>query len=342
MSSHKIPVAVVGAGLFGQTHLRAYTLHPGADLRVVCDVNPKALKKAQRTYNVPEATSDFMEVARNNEIEAVSVATPDFLHRDIVVAMLKAGKHVLVEKPLATTVADATAMVKAAKASGKELMIDFHNRFNPPFVEAKKRIAKGEFGDPVMASGRQANPLSVPMKMLSWAGKSGPQWFLFPHLIDVISWLVDRRVERVTAAARKGILAAKGIDCLDCVQALLEYKDCSALVETSWVLPDTLPNVVDFSVTLFGSKERIAISPIGPLMEVSGPKRFEAPIVGPIVEAHGVYSGWMYNPVHHFVNSLLAGKSPMCTPEDGWHNTAVICAIEESVRTKKTVVVETL
>ena len=337
-----LKTAVVGAGLFGQVHLRGYTENRHTDLVMVCDINKKNLTQAKKTYGVKRVTTDYMDIAKNPEIDAVSVATPDFLHREIVCALLKAGKHVLCEKPLATNLPDATAMVKAARAGGKELMIDFHNRFNPPFVEAKKRIDSGEFGDPVMGSGRQANPLYVPTKMLSWAAKSGPQWFLFPHLIDIVSWLLGRQALKVTAAGRKKILKKMGINCYDYVQALLEYRDCSAIVETSWVIPDTLPNFVDFQVTVFGSKERIGIKPLGPLMEVSGPKKFEQPIVGPIVQAHGVQMGWMYNPLCHFVNSLVAGKSPMCGPDEGWHNSAVICAIEKSITTKKTQKVETL
>ena len=337
----KMTFAVVGAGLFGQVHLRAYAQHPQADLKLVCDVSDKNLRKAKKTFNVA-VCRDYRHVAADAEIDAVSVATPDFLHCEIVCAMLQAGKHVLVEKPLATNTAEARRMVKAARDAGKVLMVDFHNRFNPPFVEAKKRIESGELGEPVMASGRQANPLFVPLKMLPWASKSGPHWFLFPHLIDIVGWLLDRRVIRATAWGHRGILKSRGVDTWDAIQALLEYRDCSAIVETCWVIPDTLPKLVDFSVTLFGSKARIGINPLGPTINVSGPKRYEEPIVGALMEAQGMFGGWMYGPANHFINSVLAGRTPICTAEDGFHNTAVICAIEESIRTDRTVEVETL
>jgi predicted dehydrogenase len=337
----KLNVAVVGAGLFGQVHLRAYTQNPRVTLKMVCDVSDKNLKAAKKTYGAP-VCKDLHAVASDPEIDAVSVATPDFLHREIVVALLKAGKSVLVEKPLATTVADARAMVKAARDAGTTLMIDFHNRFNPPFAEAQRRVASGEFGAPVMASGRQANPLFVPLKMLSWAGKSGPHWFLFPHLIDVIGWMLGRRAVKVTAIGHRGILKSMGVDTYDSIQALLQYKDCSAMVETCWIIPDTMPNLVDFSVTLFGSKQRIGITPLGPTMSVAGQKKFEHPIVGPLTEQLGMYGGWMYSPINHFVGSLLAGKQPICTAEDGFHNTAVICAIEKSIKSGQTVEVEEL
>ena len=335
-------VAVIGTGLFGQVHLQGYTEHPKAELKLICDVNAKALRKAARTYKVPAATADYRDVVNDPSIDAVSVATPDFLHREIVCALLKAGKHVLCEKPLATSLRDAAAMVKAAKAARRHLMVDFHNRFNPPFIEAKGRVGTPSFGEPLMAQAHMANPLSVPMKMLSWASKSGPQWFLFPHVIDLVCWLFDRRVERVTAVGRKGVLKAKGIDTYDTVQALLEFKDCSATVHTSWVLPNSTPIICLFGVSLFGTLGQMDITPIGHEISAAAPKQFVTPVVGALVDAHGEKTGWMYSPVNHFVNRLLDGAKPMVTPEEGFHNTAVICAIEKSIRTRKAADVEKL
>ena len=337
----RLNVALVGAGLFGQTHVQAYARHPGADLKLVCDVNEEILKAAADTYAC-ETCTDFREVAAAADIDAVSVATPDFLHREIVCAMLESGKHVLVEKPMATSIADARAMVEAARAEGTCLMTDFHNRFNPPHVEAKDRIESGAFGDPVMASSRLANTLYVPREMLSWAGKSGPQWFLFPHIVDLTCWLFGRQARRVTASGHKGILQEMGIDAYDAVQALVEFEDCSATFETCWVIPDSHPMVVDFAVTLFGSKQRIAIKSLGPLSEVSGGEKLEWPIVGALQNIYGRTFGWMLLPIMHFVDSILAGETPMVTPEEGFHNTAVICAIEQSIETGRPVDVEML
>jgi len=337
----KLNVAVIGAGLFGQVHLYAYKLHPKAHLKLVCDVNEARLKKVKEDFDV-EVTADYKEALKDETIDAVSVVTPDFMHREIVTAALKAGKHVLVEKPLATDTGEAREMVKAAKSARKQLMVDFQNRWNPPIVEAKRRIAAGDFGIPVIAHARLANTLSVPREMLSWSGRSGPHWFLYPHIIDMICWLFERQAVRVTAIGRKGVLQSMGIDTYDAIQALVEFTDCSATFETAWILPDSFPHVVDFTATLLGTKSRIALNPLGPLMDVSGEKRFEWPIVGATQEIHGKVEGWQLMPITHFVDSLLNDRRPMCTPEEGFHNTAIICAVEESIETGKTVAVENL
>jgi predicted dehydrogenase len=333
-------VAVVGAGLFGQVHLNAYAQHANANLKLVCDLDAKRRRQVEKEFGA-QTCDDYRAVLEDETIDAVSVVTPDFLHREIVTAMLQAGKHVIVEKPLATTVADARAMVKAAQKSGKTLMVDFHNRWNPPFAEAKKRIAAGEFGEPVMAAGRLSNTLFVPLKMLAWAGQSGPHWFLFPHIMDVVCWLFDREPQRVTAIGRKGILSARGIDTYDAIQTLVEFEDCSATFDTSWIIPETFPSIVDFSCVLFGTKGRLEVARPYQL-EVTGPKRNETPFVGALGNFYGRWDGWQLAPITHFVDCLLENRAPICKPEEAFRNTALICAVEKSIETGKTAKVEKL
>ncbi len=98
---------IIGLGVWGETHLIAYSYSPLANLACICDKNEKVLAARKEEYAVPCATTDYRELLANDEIDAVSVVTPDFLHREIAVAACEAGKHVLLEKPMATTVEDA-------------------------------------------------------------------------------------------------------------------------------------------------------------------------------------------------------------------------------------------
>lgn len=337
---NSLQVAVVGAGQFGQVHLNAYAQHPQARLALVCDLSEERRRDAETKFGARTCT-DYREVAADPSIEAVSVVTPDFLHREIVTALLEAGKHVLVEKPLATNLADARAMIAAAERAGKRLMVDFQNRWNPPLAAAKEQIVSGAFGDPVMASARLANTLFVPREMLAWAGKSGPHWFLFPHIIDLVCWLFDRPARRVTAHGQKGVLRAQGIDTYDAIQALVEFDDCSATFETAWIIPDTFPNTVDFNMTLFGSKSRIGI-PRSPALDIATSDKFAWPGHGAFQNVNGRMEGWQLSPILHWVDALRAGRTPLCTPAEAFHNTAVICAILDSIEQGKTVEVEML
>ena len=145
----KVKCAVIGVGIFGEIHCHTYSTYENTELVIVCDVNEKRVKEIAKKYKT-SYTTDYKEIVKNKEIEIVSVATPDFLHKDITVAMLKSGKNVLVEKPMATKVDEAEEMVYTAKKYGVFLMTDFHNRFNPAIVLTKERIEKGELGKIVM------------------------------------------------------------------------------------------------------------------------------------------------------------------------------------------------
>jgi predicted dehydrogenase len=322
-------VAVVGAGLFGQVHLHAYHQHPKANLALVCDLSEERRRNANEKFGA-QTCDDYRIVAEDDSIDAVSVVTPDTMHREVVTAMLEAGKHVLVEKPLATNLEDARAMIATAKKSGNHLMVDFQNRWNPPMTAAKEHIVGGGFGQPVMASARLANRLSVPRDMLAWAGQSGPHWFLYPHIIDMVCWLFDRQARRVTAKGHRGVLREMGIDTYDAIQALVEFDDCSATFETAWIIPDSFPNNVDFNMTLFGTKSRIGI-PRTSAIDIADSEKFGWPNYGANQDIHGRQEGWQLSPVFHWIDALLEGREPLCKPEEAFHNTAIICAIEESI-----------
>ncbi len=334
----QIKAAVVGVGLFGEYHAKAYAEYHRSELAMVCDMNEQRAKAVAQKYGC-DYTTKSEEIADRPDIEAVSIATPDFAHRDVALQLISAGKNVLVEKPLATSTAEAREMVKAAKMHGVKLMVDFQNRWNPPFVQAKQSIKAGELGDPVIVSGRLSNTLSVPTDMLSWSGKSGPQWFLFPHLIDIVAWLFEQKAIEVYALGRKGILTSRGIDTYDAIQALVSFESFFATVETAWVLPDSHPSLVDFGIVLLGTKGRMNIRADNQGVEFSG-KKHQWPFVLSQQDAHGITSGFMQYPMMHFVDCVADDKTPLGTGEEGFHITAIIEAIEKSIAAGKPVKVE--
>src|SRR4030095_746501 len=137
-------------------------------------------------------------------------------------AMLGGGKHVLVEKPLATSVGEARAMIDAADRGVPKLMVDLHARWQPLFMGAKGYVERGELGAPVMAYARLSDTIHVPTEMLNWGGQSGPEWFLFPHTMDVVRWLFGRDPIEVYAKGYRGVLESRGIECWDAIQAMRE------------------------------------------------------------------------------------------------------------------------
>ena len=327
--------AVVGCGIFGSYHVRAYAEYPRSELVLVCDLDEKRARTMGRQFGC-DYTTKSSDIARRDDIHAVSIATPDFAHTKVALEMIRAGKDLLIEKPLATTTREAERIVKAAKKARVRVMVDFHNRFSPPFVKAKEDIDAGTLGAVVSGFARLSNKASVPLKWLSWAGRSGPQWFLFPHVVDLVRWLTGQEAREVFAIGTKGVLKAKGVDAYDTVQALVRFEQASIEFDTSWILPDSWPSNIDFVVELMGTNGTLNVDAERQLLEVAG-RRLEHPFITGSMDVHGQTAGFFHLPIRHFVDCLLDDTPFLCTGEDGLATTRIIEAIERSIKTRKLV-----
>jgi len=327
--------ALIGAGLFGEMHARAYSSHPKAELAIVCDLNGERAKEIAAKYGAARYTTDWPEIASDAGIDAASIATPDFAHTEIAAAFAKSGKHLLVEKPLATTVAECEQIIAAAKATGVKLMVDFHNRWNPVFHEAHRRVQSGEIGSPRFVYYRLSNTSFVPLEMLSWAQKSSVLWFLGSHAIDMTCWLIGEWPHRVYSVSRQEVLKGLGIDTPDLFQSVLEFPGGAvASIENVWFLPQTAPNVVDVKCELIGSKETMYLDTSShgafTIHGASG-VRYADVMGAPFV--HGKFYGFQLESIRHFADCVTEDREPLVSGEVGLEVTRVACAIEESVRT---------
>ncbi|MGE7119442.1 Gfo/Idh/MocA family protein [Peribacillus sp. NPDC046944] len=142
----KVQVGVIGCGSIAKNrHFPEYEAHQETDIVAVCDIAQDRANAAAQRYDA-KAYTDYIELLKNKDIDVVSVCTPNYLHAPITIAALEAGKHVLCEKPMATSLEDAEKMNEAAIKSGKILMIGHNQRFVPSHQKAKKLIESGELG----------------------------------------------------------------------------------------------------------------------------------------------------------------------------------------------------
>lgn len=325
--------ALIGAGLFGQRHAQAYQRHPLVDFKYVCDLDEARAKSIAETYGAQAFTTDFNEIMADPDVIAVSVATPDPAHRAAVVAAAKAGKHILVEKPLATTVEDAEAMIAAADEAGVKLMVDFHNRANPPMVAARDAVARGDIGKPSYVYTRLSNTVAVPRDMLKWSSQSSALWFLGSHMIDVVGWILNDKPVRAYVVSRDGILKEMGVDAPDFHVATIEYESGTVGVfEHAWILPDTYNTVKDLKVELLGSKGAIQIDGShNRTMELYTQQKGAFPDM--LVPPFGPnLTGFVLDAVVHFVEAVLFDKPVLATGEEGLANTKIISALIEAAR----------
>ena len=144
----KIKVGVIGCGTIANSaHIPAYLKNEEAEIRYFCDIIPERAEKAVKDYGCGVAVTDYHDVINDPEIDAVSVCTPNKAHSEITIAALKAGKHVLCEKPAARTYAEVEQMQKTAEECGKILNIGVVNRFNDAVNKIRDLIKAGELGD---------------------------------------------------------------------------------------------------------------------------------------------------------------------------------------------------
>jgi len=143
----KIRVAMLGAGLMARSHMEAIAkLGDRAELVAVADVNAEARQRAAAEFGIEEQYEDALAAAREAAADAVIVCIPNHLHAPATLAALENGKHVLVEKPMALSRADAGAMVAAAEHAGRVLMCGLSLRFMSPIRQVKALVAKGATG----------------------------------------------------------------------------------------------------------------------------------------------------------------------------------------------------
>lgn len=338
---NKIGFGVIGAGLWGESHAHVFASHPYAELVGVYDINKAKAKELSEQYGAK--CYDSLELMLEDEkVEAVGIATPDFAHRDVAVKAANAGKHILLEKPLATTLEDTDAIADAVKKNNVRLMVDFHARWNPPFVIAKNKIVEGELGDIVSGYYRLNDVISVPMGMLSWAEKSSILWFLGSHAVDTLRWLFNDEVEKVYSVSREGVLKGKGINVPDIYQTILEFRSgIIATIENNWIVPNTQPNVNDMKLNVLGSKGMIDMDLTNHgLISVFTEDKLTQPdtLVNPFI--HGKRQGFAIEAIRDFVERLAKDEAFVTDLDDGINVTKTILAIMKSAKSGKPELVE--
>lgn len=208
MTSRPIRVAVIGAGFFGSTLARAAANHADLDVVLVCDRDPEAAARlAQDVGATP--TTELFEVVRSADVDLAMVATPNHLHAEQVLSLLRADKHVFVEKPLTIDAEDARAMVAAAGEAQRLLLVGHVLRTLPGVKRARAMARSGELGDLLEGYGVRSRVVHVPDGVTDWwkldNARSGGEMLHELHELDLICWFLGGepiQVESLAGAPR--------------------------------------------------------------------------------------------------------------------------------------------
>ncbi len=251
-------IGVVGGGKFGTNHLITFKQLEGqgrVKLAGLADLNPEILKVQTARFGI-KSYQDHKKMLAEEELDAVSIATPDFAHRQVALDAIKAKKHVLIEKPLDITVEGCQEIISAAEENRVFLQVDFHKRFDPYHQETERLVRKGVFGEIQYGYVHMEDTIVVPRDWFpGWAPRSSPAWFLGVHFYDLIRWIIKKEPKKVYATGIKHVLAGLGIDTYDSIQAKIEFEGGATVTfDTSWIIPEGFEAPVNQGFRLIGDK----------------------------------------------------------------------------------------
>lgn len=328
---------VIGGGLQGEMHVKCIASANNATLVAIADLNRERAQRLAEAHGPCKVFEDYRELLALDEIKAVSIVLPDHLHRQACEDAFAAGKHVLVEKPLATTVKDAEAIVAAQKASGKTLMVNWSNRWMHAFAQTKDALEAGDLGKPLYVYARLNNTLYVPTKMLSWAANTRLPYWLICHRYDIARWYFKSEAKRVNAVCRSVKLKSMGIDTPDFYQATVEFENgCVGNFESCWILPESMPYMVDSKFELICTEGYVNIDAALPdfVYANKGKQTNRGILHGDVM---GEQVGYVNEAIKHFINCVLLRREPLITGHDGLMIAKALAAMVKSADTGKPV-----
>ena len=337
----QIKMAIVGTGVWGETHISIYKEHPMAQVVAVCDIDIERAKAAAEKAGITQVYTDYNEMLRESQCDAVAIVTPDFAHGDIAVACAEAKKHMLIEKPIATSASDIKRIVEAVEKNGIRCMVDHHCRWAPNYNKTKQLIDSGEIGKPYTAYIRHSDIKWVATDMISWSAQSSIMWFLGSHSVDTLRWLFDSEVQKVYAVKRKGILNELGVDTDDIYLTTLEFENGGiAHMENGWCSPNGGPSVNDMWASVLCTNGLVRMDFTNhSLMTLSTDERHSTPDIFVGNRVFEKCNGLSYESIRDFVDRLVDGKEFRVTLKDAANTAYTVLAILESADSGQPVMV---
>lgn len=315
-------IGVIGLGNIGQKHCDAIRQIRQANIVAVSDINPAVLTKTAAALNAAPY-EDYEKLLQHPGLEAVLVATPDQLHRDPVIAAAQAGKHILVEKPIATTEVDAQSMIQAADQAGVKLMVGFTLRFVPHYIQAKNAVASGKLGDLVSVFARRLNVISQAERI---GGRTGVLHFLGIHDFDMLHWVVGSEPVSIYSEASTSVPRVYPAE-NETFSIIRFANGVIACAHIGWNLPNSHPAGRDFKLDIIGNKGSLNLDLTSQGVEIFTTEGAKFPSTSPgLIEEDRA-----------FVNCVLDNTPVPVTGQDGVVALNMVLAALKSIETQQPV-----
>ncbi|MFF9979453.1 Gfo/Idh/MocA family protein [Streptomyces erythrochromogenes] len=255
-SAAPLGIAVVGAGYWGPNLVRNFQSSPQYRLRYLCDLDLDRARQVLGRYSTVQPTSDYAAVLADPSVQAVAVATPAGTHLDVALAALRAGKHVLVEKPLAATYEDGMRLVAEAEKRGLTLMCDHTYCYTPAVRRIREMVRSGELGEIHFVDSVRIN-LGLVQKDVDVL------WDLAPHDLSVLDFILPDHVQPLAVAATGADPIGAGQSCVAYLTLQLNT-GAIAHVHVNWLSPTKVRTTM-----VGGSKRTLVWDDLNPTQRVS-------------------------------------------------------------------------
>ena len=343
-----VGVGIVGSAFAASLHADAYHRCPHAEVLAATSKAPEELRQFCRRFGIAHAYDDLGEMLARDDIQMLSICAPNFTHKELALAALEAGKHVVCEKPLATSVEDAQAMVKAAEAAGRKLMYAEDWVFAPALVRARELVAEGAVGEVLYLKAKETHngSHSIFAQRKEYCG-GGAMVHLGIHPIGFVLAFMGDEVTEVWGAVTGGEeanMVHTEYTGEDWSVGLLTFAGgVRALVEGNYITVGG----IDDTVEIYGSEGLIKVD----LTQGSPLAAYSRPGFTYAIEKTDTTKGWTRpavdeernlgypDEIAHFVDCVRAEEQPKfgVRAEDGVRALEVVMAIYESARTGQVV-----
>jgi len=328
----------LGAGIIGlrmgYQHLIGYKNNPYVEIRGICDVDKERLNQVAEEFKIEFATTDYRELINRPDIDIVSVASPDYCHLEHATGALKAGKHVLLEKPMALSLEECEEMIKVSRETKRKLMVGQVCRYTPAFTLAKSLIKEGTIGELFYLECDYAHNYEHTEGVGGWRKDPRREPLIGGgcHAVDLIRW-VGGEIEETFAYANHKALRDWPVD--DTTVAIFKFKD------------DTIGKVLSsigarkpytIRAVFYGTEGAIIAENTSP--EIYVHQAYRSEMAG--------YAAIPVNVGHHnvtaeiaeFVDAIVNDRPLEMDGEEGARTIAVCVSAIESTRTKRPVKVK--
>ena len=330
MANKKVRVAVVGAGHVAQiAHIPAYKQNRDVELVAVVDDDPVRARRIKESFGFDEWYEDISEMLKQSDVDAVDVCTPNYLHAPMSIAALRSGCHVLCEKPLARSAAEAQKMVDAAKKFDRILMVAMNNRFRTDVTTLQRFVKGKELGDVQIVKAGWLRR-SIDWQDRSWftervkAG-GGALLDLGTPLMDLAIWMSNLKKPTSVSCNIYGRKRRTGVE--DSACAMVRFAGgASLMLEVNWNLREKRDVVY---TQIYGSKGAAMLNPLTIHRSIHG----VLVNVTPAIEKRNYYKLSYQAEIDHFIECIRKRKQPRTSGSDALSVLRILDSMYESART---------